>query len=231
MRRPPSGSDHGAEPFGSRSHQAADPRAEGYSEHDLARLPDRDDPSDSRNDLARDYDRLFHTNAFRRLQGRTGVVAPGEADVFRTRLTHTIEVAQLSRRLGWMLGAHPDLVEATASMHGFGHAPFGHIGEEELSAAVDDTARAWGREPAEVGGFEGNAQTFRLVGARLYGDGTQPGLHLTRATMDAAVTYPWERGEVSETKWCFEPTERELAAWVREGSPRSVATRRAFRPR
>jgi dGTPase len=197
----------------------SDPRADGYSEHDTARLPGRDDPSDYRNDFARDYDRLVHTNAFRRLQGKTGVVAPGEADFFRTRLTHTIEVAQLARRLGWKLGAHPDLVEASAIMHDFGHAPFGHVGEEELSGAVDDTARAWGLDPAAVGGFEGNAQTFRLVGARLYGYGTQPGLNLTRATMDAAVKYPWERGEVSETKWCFYPTERELAAWVREGVP------------
>jgi len=197
----------------------SDPRAGGYSPHDLARLPDRDDPSDYRNDFARDYDRLVHTNAFRRLQGKTGVVAPGEADFFRTRLTHTIEVAQLARRLGWKLGTHPDLVEAAAIMHDFGHAPFGHVGEQELSAAVDDTARAWGLEPAEVGGFEGNAQTFRLVGARLYGYGTQPGLNLTRATMDAGVKYPWERGEVSDTKWCFYPTERALAAWVREGVP------------
>ena len=195
----------------------SDPRADGYLDHDVARLPDRHDPPDYRNPFARDYDRLVHTNAFRRLQGKTGVVAPGEADFFRTRLTHTIEVAQLSRRLGWKLGAHPDLVESAAIMHDFGHAPFGHVGEEELSATIDDTARAWGLDPAAVGGYEGNAQTFRLVGARLYGSSDLPGLNLTRATLDAAVKYPWERGEVSDTKWCFYPTERGLAAWVREG--------------
>ena len=197
----------------------ADPFDAGYTAHDMERVPDRVDEEDYRNPFARDYDRLVHTHAFRRLQGKTGVVAPGEADFFRTRLTHTIEVAQLSRRLGWKLRAHPDLVEAAAIMHDFGHAPFGHVGEEELSVAIDDTARAWGLDPAEVGGFEGNAQTFRLVGARLYGSGTQPGLHLTRATLDAGIKYPWERGEVSDVKWCFYPTERELAAWVRDGVP------------
>ncbi|MCC5949681.1 MAG: dNTP triphosphohydrolase [Nitriliruptoraceae bacterium] len=194
----------------------ADPRTTGYTDEDLARLPDRDDPGDYRHPFARDYDRLVHTTAFRRLQGKTGVVAPGEADFFRTRLTHTIEVSQLARRLGWKLGAHPDVVEAAAIMHDFGHAPFGHVGEEELNDAIDDTARAWGLDPDAVGGYEGNAQTFRLVTVRLTGSTAQPGLNLTRATLDAAIKYPWERGEVSTRKWCFYPTERELAAWVRE---------------
>ena len=197
----------------------ADPRTTGYTDEDLARLPDRDDPTDYRHPFARDYDRLVHTGAVRRLQGKTGVVAPGEADFFRTRLTHTIEVSQLARRLGWKLGAHPDVVEAAAIMHDFGHAPFGHVGEESLSEAVDDTARAWGLDVDAVGGYEGNAQTFRLVGTRLTGSTALPGLNLTRATLDAAIKYPWERGEVSTRKWCFYPTERELAAWVREPVP------------
>jgi len=197
----------------------ADPRASGYDEHDLARSPDRDDPPDYRHPFARDYDRLVHTTAFRRLQGKTGVVAPGEADFFRTRLTHTIEVAQLSRRLGWKLGAHADVVEAAAIMHDFGHAPFGHIGEEELSRAVDDTARSWGLDPADVGGYEGNAQTFRLVTRRLFGSSALPGLNLTRATLDAGIKYPWERGPSHRDKWCFFPTERATAAWVRDGVP------------
>jgi dGTPase len=105
-----------------------DPRHAGYGEEDLARRPDVDDPADYRHPFARDYDRLVHTTAFRRLQGKTGVVAPGEADFYRTRLTHTMEVAQLARRLGWRLGTHPDLCEAAAIMHDFGHAPFGHVG-------------------------------------------------------------------------------------------------------
>lgn len=195
----------------------ADPREAGYTEHDLAREPGRDDPDDYRHPFARDYDRLVHTPAFRRLQGKTGVVAPGEADFFRTRLTHTIEVSQLARRLGWRLGAHADVVECAAIMHDFGHAPFGHVGEESLSDAVDEVARGWGLDPADVGGYEGNAQTFRLVTKRLTGSTAAPGLNLTRATLDAAIKYPWERGEVSDTKWCFYPTERDAAAWVRDG--------------
>ncbi len=197
----------------------ADPRATGYTDDDLARAPGRDDPADYRHPFARDYDRLVHTTAFRKLQGKTGVVAPGEADFFRTRLTHTIEVSQLARRLGWKLGAHPDVVEAAAIMHDFGHAPFGHVGEESLSEAVDSAARSWGLDPAEVGGYEGNAQTFRLVTKRLTGSTAQPGLNLTRATLDASIKYPWERGEVSDHKWCFYPTEREEAAWVRDPVP------------
>jgi dGTPase len=197
----------------------ADPRDAGYDDEDLARQPDLDDPDDYRHPFARDYDRLVHTTAFRKLQGKTGVVAPGEADFFRTRLTHTIEVAQLSRRLGWKLGAHPDLVEAAAIMHDFGHAPFGHVGEESLNEAVDAAALDWDLDPAKVGGYEGNAQTFRLVTSRLTGSTIKRGLNLTRATLDAAIKYPWERGEVSDRKWCFYPTEREIAAWVREPVP------------
>ncbi len=209
----------------------ADPRDTGYTDTDLARAPDRDDPADYRHPFARDYDRLVHTTAFRKLQGKTGVVAPGEADFFRTRLTHTIEVSQLARRLGWKLGAHPDVVEAAAIMHDFGHAPFGHVGEESLSAAVDATARAWGLDPADVGGYEGNAQTFRLVTKRLTGSTAQPGLNLTRATLDAAIKYPWQRGEhgeVSQHKWCFYPTERDDAAWVRAPVPADRRHAQAF---
>jgi dGTPase len=197
----------------------ADPRDAGYTDIDLARQPGVDDPDDYRHPFARDYDRLVHTPAFRKLQGKTGVVAPGEGDFFRTRLTHTIEVAQLARRLGWKLGAHPDLVEAAAIMHDFGHAPFGHVGEQALSEAVDTATVEWGLEPADVGGYEGNAQTFRLVTRRLAGSTAAPGLHLTRATLDAAVKYPWERGEVSDHKWCFFPTERDEAAWLRDPVP------------
>jgi len=191
--------------------------AGGYGPHDLARHPDRDDPADYRHPFERDFDRLIHTGAFRRLQGTTGVVAAGEADHFRTRLTHTLEVAQLARRLGDRLGASPELCEAAAIMHDFGHAPFGHVGEEALCAALDAAALRWGLDPDAVGGYEGNAQTFRLVTSRLTGHSDLPGLNLTRATLDAALKYPWARGEVSRSKWCFYPSEHEEAARVREG--------------
>jgi dGTPase len=190
-----------------------------YDAHDLARHPDRDDPADYRHPFERDFDRLIHTGAFRRLQGTTGVVAAGEADHFRTRLTHTLEVAQLARRLGHRLGASPHACEAAAIMHDVGHAPFGHVGEDALCAAIDATALRWGLDPDAVGGYEGNAQTFRLVTSRLTGHSDLPGLNLTRATLDAALKYPWARGEVSRSKWCFYPSEAEEAARVREGVP------------
>jgi len=190
---------------------------DGYGPDDLARHPDRDDPSDYRHPFERDFDRLIHTGAFRRLQGTTGVVAAGEADHFRTRLTHTLEVAQLARRLGDRLGASPHACEAAAIMHDFGHAPFGHVGEDALCTALDAAAVRWGLDPDEVGGYEGNAQTFRLVTSRLTGHSDLPGLNLTRATLDAALKYPWARGEVSRSKWCFYPSELEEAARVREG--------------
>jgi dGTPase len=190
---------------------------DGYGPHDLARDPDRDDPADYRHPFERDFDRLIHTGAFRRLQGTTGVVAAGEADHFRTRLTHTLEVAQLARRLGDRLGASPHACEAAAIMHDFGHAPFGHVGEEALCAAIDAAAVSWGLDPDAVGGYEGNAQTFRLVTSRLTGHSDLPGLNLTRATLDAALKYPWARGEVSRSKWCFYPSELEEAARVRDG--------------
>ena len=201
--------------------------ADGYGPNDLARHPDRDDPSDYRHPFERDFDRLIHTGAFRRLQGTTGVVAAGEADHFRTRLTHTLEVAQLARRLGDRLGASPDVCEAAAVMHDFGHAPFGHVGEEALCAALDAAAVRWGLDPDAVGGYEGNAQTFRLVTARLTGHSDLPGLNLTRATLDAALKYPWARGEVSRAKWCFYPSELEEAARVREGVDESRQYRRS----
>ena len=206
---------------------AASDVVDGYGAHDLARHPDRDDPADYRHPFERDFDRLVHTGAFRRLQGKTGVVAAGEADHFRTRLTHTLEVAQLARRLGDRLGASPDVCESAAIMHDFGHAPFGHVGEEALCAALDAAAVRWGLDPDEVGGYEGNAQTFRLVTSRLTGHSDLPGLNLTRATLDAALKYPWARGEVSRAKWCFYPSELEEAARVREGVDESRRYRRS----
>ncbi|MEY3073039.1 MAG: dNTP triphosphohydrolase [Actinomycetota bacterium] len=193
--------------------------ADRYGAHDLARRPDREDPRDHRHPFERDYDRLVHTSAFRRLQGTTGVVAPGESEHFRTRLTHTLEVAQLARRLGHRLGASPDVCEAAAIMHDVGHAPFGHVGEHALCDAIDAVAVRWGLDPDAVGGYEGNAQTFRLVTSRLTGHSDLPGLNLTRATLDAALKYPWARGEVSRAKWCFYPTEADEAARVRDGVP------------
>lgn len=197
---------------------------DGYTQHDAARLYIDVDEDDYRGRFARDYDRLVHTSAFRRLQGKTQVVTPGEADFFRTRLTHSIEVAQVARRLGEKLGANPDLCEASAILHDLGHPPFGHVGERELNNAIDRTAAGWQLDAVDdVGGFNGNAQSFRLAAKTLSQSGAFSGLDLTRAVLDGAVKYPYRRNQLgakgSDDSWCFYPTESDESQWVRDGVP------------
>jgi dGTPase len=203
--------------------------SDGYTEHDAERLHIDIDEDDYRSRFGRDYDRLVHTSAFRRLQGKTQVVTPGEADFFRTRLTHSIEVAQVARRLGEKLGANPDLCEASAILHDLGHPPFGHVGERELNNAVDRTAEEWQLDAVDdVGGFNGNAQSFRLAVKTLSQSGAFSGLDLTRAVLDGAVKYPYRRQESgitdSDDHWCFYPTETDEAEWVRD----DLVTKRQF---
>jgi len=204
--------------------QPVGPVPAGYTDHDAERLYLTLDPDDYRTRFGRDYDRLVHTSAFRRLQGKTQVISPGEADFFRTRLTHSIEVAQLSRRLGEILGASPDLCEAAAILHDLGHPPFGHVGEEALKHVLDETAHNWRLNPiTEVGGFNGNAQSFRLAVKSLSQSHSFEGLDLTRGVLDGAVKYPYLRSQRgvqgSSKRWCFYPTEQAEATWMRQGVP------------
>lgn len=196
----------------------------GYTESDIARRHIAADDDDDRARFERDHDRVIHAPALRRLQGKTQVVTPGEADFFRTRLTHSLEVAQVARRLAQKVGSSRDLCEASALLHDLGHPPFAHIGEETLKDTLDEAAEAWGLDrTSDVGGFNGNAQSFRLAVKSLSHKSHFAGLDLTRGVLDGATKYPWQRGTEgapkSDKRWCFFPTEADDAAWVRENVP------------
>jgi dGTPase len=134
--------------------------------------------SPTRGNFQRDRDRLIHSTAFRRLAGKTQVFVPLEGDHFRTRLTHTIEVAQISRSLARGLGLDEDLAEATALAHDLGHTCFGHAGEDVLNACM-----------APYGGFEHNAHALRIVTRleRRYAE--WDGLNLCYETLEGLVKH------------------------------------------
>ncbi len=162
-----------------------------------------------RDDFARDRARVVHSAGLRRLALTTQVVQPGSDDFVRNRLTHSLEVAQIGREFGAALGCAADVVDAACLAHDLGHPPFGHHGESVLDELASD-----------IGGFEGNAQTLRVLtrleAKRIHPDGRPAGLNLTRATLDAVVKYPWARGEVAETsKFGYYSDDEEVYHWLR----------------
>ena len=163
-----------------------------------------DKPGDSRKSFQVDRDRILYSSAFRRLAQITQVLTAQEGHVFHNRLTHSLKVAQVARRLAEKLvaeqpeiaeaigGVDPDVVEAAALAHDLGHPPFGHTAEEELDACA--------KKAGLTDGFEGNAQSFRILTRLAIHRIDYYGLNLTRATLNAVLKYPWLRSPDPDSK-------------------------------
>jgi dGTPase len=189
----------------------------GYTEWDAQRMCEEQHAS-RRSDFARDRARLLHSSALRRLSAKTQVLSPTAGlDFARNRLTHSLEVAQVGRELAGSLQLDPDVVDTACLAHDIGHPPFGHNGERALAD--------WS---ADIGGFEGNAQTLRLLTRlepKVVGpDGRSYGLNLTRASIDASTKYPWpaQQAVIDPTgreKFGFYADDVAVFEWMREGAP------------
>lgn len=181
-----------------------------YGAHDAERIVPEPEKAPWRTAFERDRARLVHSAALRRLGAKTQVMGPDSDDFVRTRLTHSLEVAQVGRELGAQLGCNPDVVDAACLSHDIGHPPFGHNGERALNEVA-----------ADIGGFEGNAQTLRILTrleAKRSGPNGSVGLNLTRATLDATCKYPWAAGQgpVPGPKFGVYADDMPIFNWLRD---------------
>ncbi|MFD9492774.1 deoxyguanosinetriphosphate triphosphohydrolase [Streptomyces sp. NPDC060005] len=240
----------GMEPHAAAPAPKAPENPAAHDEYDVSAVERRavePDKHPGRTAFQRDRARVLHSAALRRLAGKTQVVTPGTLPQVlgsargtetpiqvwdaspRTRLTHSLECAQVGRDLGAALGCDPDLVEAACLSHDLGHPPFGHNGEQALNEFAED-----------CGGFEGNAQSLRLLTriepkrfvrsdmvasapADADEDLVSVGLNLTRAALDAATKYPWPRGacptDPASPKFGVYEDDRPVFDWIRRGAP------------
>ena len=170
-----------------------------YTDFDYERLHKSKRENDYRNAFQIDRDRIIHSSEFRRLQGKTQVFLPGEYDFYRTRLTHSIEVAQIGRSICNFIQhkekdkfsddyfVDPDLVESACLAHDLGHPPFGHAGERTLHKLMK-----------EYGGFEGNAQTLRIITETIFRtEDSRKGMNPCRAFLDSILKYKSLFGELN----------------------------------
>lgn len=194
----------------------------GYGESDVERYVE-EQHSGPRGDFTRDRARVLHSSAWRRLAAKTQVLSPAAGiDFARNRLTHSLEVAQIGRELAASLGLSRDVVDAACLAHDLGHPPFGHNGERVLNA--------WA---SAHGGFEGNAQTLRILTRlepkRFSNEGNSVGLNLTRATLDASCKYPWSLAEAPHeyvhragVKFGYFSDDEPVFRWLRAGATPGV---------
>lgn len=205
------------------------------AERDRRLLDDPWKPGDDRkgSEAQRDRDRILYSSAFRRLAEVTQVVSPSGSQVFHNRLTHTLKVAQIARALAEFLrdgpqdlvlavgGIDPSVVEAASLAHDLGHPPFGHLAEQELGTLLE--------QDGVVDGYEGNAQSFRIVTRLSVHTADRKGLNLTKATLHAILKYLWLRGTSGKhrAKYGVYDGERDVFGAIRPAdaappAPRSI---------